>query len=113
MKNSSVVLLTYTGFAEFVETFYAMRQVQPSAGHFFLSQLAFVWVIWWWLSDDSGRRGISWGLDLGMFLPIAWPILVPYHLFKTRGFAGFIPILWFVLAMAFGLVAAIVVSMFV
>jgi len=52
-------------------------------------------------------------LDLGMFLFIAWVVLLPYHLFKTRGLKAFIPILAFILTILCGIVAAAVVSIFI
>jgi hypothetical protein len=42
------------------------------------------WSIGWWIQKDSQTRGISWPTDLGFFLWIAWPIVLFYHLFRTR-----------------------------
>jgi hypothetical protein len=42
------------------------------------------WSIGWWIQKDSRKRGIRWPTDLGLFLWIAWPIVLFYHLFRTR-----------------------------
>ena len=42
----------------------------------------------WWFINDSKNHDIKWTneyLDIGMFLYAAWMFLVPYYLFKTRG----------------------------
>ncbi len=109
----AIALLVYVFLLQFVEGLYAVRQIEMPVSTFFLSRLAFVWLIWWWLREDSRRRGVTWMLDLGLFLMIAWPLLLPYHLFKTRGWAGFIPILWFFLAVLCGAAAAAIVFVFI
>lgn len=45
-------------------------------------------------------------LDLGLFLMIAWPILLPYHLFSTRGLKALLPILFYILVFLAGSFAA-------
>jgi hypothetical protein len=50
--------------------------------------LAFYWAFVWWFIDDSRKHDIKWAddyLDMGMFLYIAGIFLVPYYLFKSRG----------------------------
>lgn len=89
-----------------------MRQLEAPWTFDVLSPIAFIWLIWWWLRDDSRKYGISWMLDLGMFLLMAWPIILPYHLFKTRGLSAFIPILTFILVVVSGTVTAVAVSAF-
>ena len=111
--STAIVLLVYVFLAQFVEGLYAVREIEMPYSTFFLSRLAFVWLVWWWLREDSRRRGVTWMLDLGMFLMIAWPLLLLYHLFKTRGWAGLIPILWFILALLCGSVAAAVTNVFI
>jgi hypothetical protein len=56
----------------------------------------FLWIVGWWLLTDSRKRGISWVYDLGLFLAIAWPFIMPYYLIKTRGAKGLLAILAFV-----------------
>jgi len=98
---------------QFLSTLYQLRGLETHWLFDALSRIAIVWLIWLWLREDSRRLGITWMLDLGMFLFIAWVVLLPYHLFKTRGLKAFIPILAFILTILCGIVAAAVVSIFI
>ncbi|MGE3468227.1 MAG: hypothetical protein AB7J13_15015 [Pyrinomonadaceae bacterium] len=108
-RDSAAALLVYAFAFQFVETVFAIYQVETSGAWTVLSAITFLWIVWWWLMSDSLRHGVRWPLDLGMFIYIAWPLLVPYHLFSTRGWAGFIPILYFLLSSMLGAAAANVV----
>jgi hypothetical protein len=67
---------------------YAAAQADPSP----LVALFFSWVplltVILWLQKDARRTGVGVVLDLGLFLWIAWPIVIPWYAFKTRGRAG-------------------------
>jgi hypothetical protein len=56
----------------------------------------FLWIIGWWLRDDARRRGISWVYDIGFFLFLAWPFVMPYYLLKSRGIKGILVLLAFI-----------------
>ena len=56
----------------------------------------FLWMIGWWLRDDSKRREIRWVYDIGFFLSVAWPFVLPIYLLKSRGVKGIIPVLAFI-----------------
>ncbi|HLM00851.1 MAG TPA: hypothetical protein VK400_07325 [Pyrinomonadaceae bacterium] len=58
--------------------------------------LGFWGILCWWLREDSKKYGVSWVLDIGFFLYVAWIFIVPYHLFKTRGLKAFVTILLFI-----------------
>jgi hypothetical protein len=47
------------------------------------------------LLKDSRSRGVGWVFDMGLFLYIAWPFVMPYYLLKTRGAKGLLLILAF------------------
>lgn len=52
------------------------------------SVLAFYWALCWWFIHDSRIHSEPWAdkyLDMGMFLYIAGIFMIPYYLFKTRG----------------------------
>jgi hypothetical protein len=67
----------------------------------------------WWLRTDSRRRGVLSVYDLGFFLYLAWPIVMPYYLLKTRGWNGLLVMLGFVGAYIGALLLGIVFSVFV
>ena len=74
---------------------YDASQVEVPGLYRLLYVLGFIWVIGWWLQQDSRRHGFKWVYDLGLFLYIAWPIILPYYLFKTRGLKALLTILIF------------------
>ena len=60
--------------------------------------LAFYWALGWWFITDSRKHGAGWAggyMDMGMFLYIAWIFLVPYYLFKTRGWKALYTLMLF------------------
>ena len=85
----TIVLLVFTFLSQFIGILYLSREIVLPPVFEFLYSFASTGLICWWIRDDSKRQGVSWPLDLGMFLYSAWPVIVPYHLFKTRGLRGF------------------------
>lgn len=77
---------------QMIEMVYAINGAYPPEVFEFLYPFAFLGLICWWLQRDSGRNGVSWPLDMGMFMYQAWVIILPYHLIKTRGVRGLIDI---------------------
>jgi hypothetical protein len=78
---------------------YAAGQLEPSpVVTLFLSGGPLIAVILW-LQKDARRTGVGAVQDLGLFLWIGWPLVVPWYAWKTRGRAG-----W---RLALGLVALI------
>lgn len=88
--------------------FYWAGDAGPSPAFSLLYALGFLWGVGWWLRRDSRRRGVQWVLDMGMFLNIAWPLIMPYHLLKTRGAKGLLLILAFAAVYVGGLVSGAV-----
>src|SRR5258708_2449501 len=54
-----------------------------------------------WLQKDARRTKVGAVLDLGYFLWLAWPVVIPWYALKTRGPSG-----WRLIAELFGLIAA-------
>jgi hypothetical protein len=91
---------------------YTARGIEPPGLFRLLYSLCFLWIIGWWLQRDSRERGFSLVYDMGFFLLIAWPIIMPYYLFKTRGPKAFLTLLAF-LAVYLGTYIMTVVIYFV
>lgn len=89
IATPTIVFLVFTFLSQFIGTLYLAREIALPAVFEFLYSFASIGLICWWMRDDSRRAGVSWPLDLGMFLYAAWLVIVPYHLFKTRGLRGF------------------------
>src|SRR6185436_4607200 len=60
----------------------------PGPGFLLLYWLAVQWAFAWWVLVDCRRRGIATSVDHGWFVSLAWPVAIPYHLFRTRGVRG-------------------------
>jgi hypothetical protein len=75
---------------------YRVSGIEPPASFTLIYILGFYWIIGWWLRADSRRRGFAWMFDLGFFLTVAWPLVLPYYILKSRGRKGLLAILYFV-----------------
>ena len=64
------------------------RQSKPSGGFTFLSYIILFSLIGYWINKDNQRYKIEWVFDMGFFLYLAWPLIVLFYLFKTRGVKG-------------------------
>jgi len=45
-----------------------------------------------WLQKDARRTGVRQVQDCGYFLLLAWPVVIPWYAFKTRGCSGWRPV---------------------
>lgn len=86
----------YVTIVQIVSGFYLADGIDPPPLFSLLYALGLLWVMGWWLLKDNGKRGVEWVVDLGLFLYIAWPLIMPYYLLKTRGARGIFLILVFV-----------------
>lgn len=73
-----------------------------------LYTVSFFWIIGWWLWSDLKKRNIPWVYDTGFFLYLAWPFIMPYFLFKSRGLRALLTIAAFVVVYAGTFVTGIV-----
>jgi hypothetical protein len=78
-----------------------------------LYTVGLLWISGWWLETDRRRSGVLQIYDLGFFLYLAWPIVMPYYLVKTRGVKGLLLILGFVAAYVGAALAGVVLSVLV
>src|SRR5712691_5941935 len=82
--------------AQIVSGIYLSRGIEPPGAYRLLHTIGFLWIIGWWLQKDSQKHGVKWVFDLGFFLTIAWPFIMPYYLLKTRSVSALLTILAFV-----------------
>ncbi len=112
-RSPSLLTLILLGLSIFVYYFgvgvyYAMGQ-EPSLTFEFLYTAAFLCGVVWWLRAEARRFNTKPVYCLGLLAGIGWMVLIPYHLFKTRGVRGFIPLI----AMIGTVVAAYVLALIV
>jgi hypothetical protein len=92
-------------FCSLAAAIYAGVQTEPSpVVALFLSGGPLLAVILW-LQKDARRTGVGAVQDWGYFLLLAWPVVIPWYAFATRGWLG-----WRLTAGLFGLVGASYIS---
>ena len=47
-----------------------------------------------WLQKDARQTGVGAVQDWGMFVWLAWPIVIPWYAFKSRGPRGWRLLVW-------------------
>jgi hypothetical protein len=88
-------------FCSLAAAAYAATQREPSpVVALFLSSGPLLAVVLW-LQKDARRTGVGIVQDWGYFLLLAWPIVIPWYAFRTRGRSG-----WRLTAGLFGLIGA-------
>jgi len=90
-------MLVLLGIQVFVYHFgigiYSAWGLEPSPTFEFLDTAAFLCGAVWWLKAEARRYNVKLVYCLGLLVGIGWIIIIPYHLFKTRGVRGLIPLL--------------------
>ncbi|MGH9903153.1 MAG: hypothetical protein ACRD68_15205 [Pyrinomonadaceae bacterium] len=84
--TSTLILLAVLVLLYSVGTgLYFARGVEPSPAFEFLFRAGLLCSVVWWIRADSRRHGLTPVYCLGMLVGVAWMIVIPYHLFRTRG----------------------------
>ena len=110
LDSLTVLLYLFIVISQFGFGLYYGQQVEPPVGLTLLYFLCFLWIVGGWLRRDSRKRGIPWIYDMGLFLYIAWPFILPWYLLKSRGAKGLLVILGFVGAYLGALIFGIAIS---
>ena len=92
------LLYIYLVLSSFALGVYQARGVEAPDAFVVILPFGYLWSVGWWLRTDSRQRGFTWPWDLGLFLYIIWPLLIPYYLLKTRGWRGLLAIVVFIAA---------------
>jgi hypothetical protein len=94
LLSPAVLLYIYLILTTVAQGIYSTSRLEPPVGFTLIHQIGYLWIIGWWLREDSRKQGIAW-VYMGLFLNIAWPFIMPYYLLKTRGARGLLVILAF------------------
>ena len=108
ISSPTALLYLYLIAAQVVTGVYLAREAELPPAFSLLYPLGFLWAVGWWLRRDSRARGVGWVFDMGLFLYIAWPVVMPYYLLKTRGAKGLLATLAFAGAYVGALIAGAV-----
>jgi len=96
LTSPTGLLYLFLVLTQIVSGAYAVSGLEPPASFTLIYIFGFFWIIGWWLLVDSRTRGVRWVFDMGLFLYVAWPFILPYYLVKSRGRKGLLAILCFV-----------------
>jgi hypothetical protein len=75
-------------FAALAGATYATARIEPSPLIALFLSGGPLFAVILWLQKDAGRTGVGSVQDLGYFLLLAWPVVIPWYAFKTRGRSG-------------------------
>jgi hypothetical protein len=106
LASPAALLYIFIILTQIPQGFYSAGQIEPPPAFTLIFSAGLLWIVGWWLLTDSRKRDIPWIFDIGFFLSIAWPFVIPYYLLKTRGSKG----LLFIFAFISTYVAALVVG---
>src|SRR5688500_8313043 len=95
------VAMLASAFGSLAAGLYAVAGTDPSHVVALFLSFAPLFAIVLWLQGDAARTGVGAVHDLGYFLLLAWPFVIPWYAFKTRGRAG-----WWLILGLFGLILA-------
>ena len=95
---------------QLVAGLYFAGEIDPPPAYALLYPLTLLWVIGWWMRRDCRGRGVAWVLDMGLFLYMAWPFVMPYYLFKTRGLRALLPVGAFVAVYLLAFLAGVMLA---
>jgi len=114
LKVTPVTVLLYIFLitSQVVTGLYIAGGLEPPALFTLMYAAGLIWILGWWMRDDSKRRGMNWIFDMGFFLLLAWPIVLPYHLLKSRGMKGVLVIIGFAAIYLAAIVSGIVLYLF-
>lgn len=68
--------------------FYSSAPVEPLPIVGFVLSVGPLIAVILWLQKDARRTGVGAVQDLGLFLWFAWPALIPWYVWRTRGRRG-------------------------
>ena len=83
--------------------------MEPPPSFAFLYEAAFLCGVVWWLRDEAKSSPFKHLYCAGLLVGAAWPIIIPYHLVKTRGLRGLLPLLALIAIFVFARVAGFVI----
>ena len=95
-SSSSTIMLVLLGVLVFVYHLgfgiYHALGLQPAPAFEFLYSGAFVCAVVWWLRAEEKSSPVARIYCQGVLVGVGWIFIIPYHLLKTRGVKGLIPL---------------------
>lgn len=89
-----LVLLAILIFVyNFAAGMYLVIGAEPSPAVEFLYAAAFPCGVVWWLRSEARRSAANSVYCQGLLVGAGWLFIIPYHLLKTRGWKGLVPLM--------------------
>ena len=104
-----VLLMILVFVYNFSAGVYYAQGVEPLPTVEFLYTAAFLCGVVWWLNAEAGRSAVKPIYCRGLLVSVGWLIIIPYHLLKTRGAKGVIPLMALVGSFVIAHILALVV----
>jgi hypothetical protein len=96
LVSPAVLLYTYLIITQFARGIYLASGIELPPAFTLVYSAGLLWAVGWWLWKDSRKLNVAWVYDMGFFLSVAWPLIMPYYFLKTRGAKGLLLILAFI-----------------
>ena len=75
-------------FCSMISALYTLAEIEPSPTVVLFWTFGPVLAVILWLQKDAQRTGVGAVQDWGFFLWLAWPVVIPWYAFKSRGRTG-------------------------
>jgi hypothetical protein len=96
-RKKSLIMLVLLGVAIFIYNLgvgiFNVLGLEPLPSFEFLYSAIFICGVVWWLRAEIRRSPATELYCTGVFAVTAWPFMITYHLLKTRGWRGLLPLL--------------------
>lgn len=112
ISRPSKVLFAFTFAVQLIGSLYESWLSEPPLAYSYLLHFAHASILLWWLKEDTRNADETLPLDYGFFLYLAWFVIIPYHLFATRGLRGFVGIFGYIAAILAGWLTAVLIVLF-
>jgi hypothetical protein len=97
-------------FSSMTAALYTLAEVEPSNPMLTFWTLGPLIAVILWLQKDGQRTGVGAVQDWGMFAWFAWPVVIPWSAFKTRGRTGWRLLLGLIVLISSAYLTAFVVT---
>ncbi len=101
----AILLFVYN----FTATLYLLTGVEPLPMAQFLYLAGFACGTVWWLRSETRKSAVTNVYCDGLLMNLGWFVIIPYHLLKTRGWKGLLPVLLLVASYIGSIVMAAIV----
>jgi hypothetical protein len=91
----TILLILFMFVTSIGQGAYAGLGIEPPGYFTLISHFGLLSLIGFWFIVDSRKHRVNWILDMGVCVYLAWPIVLPYYLFKTRGMKAFLTLFAF------------------